>query len=55
MFIDFSGSLLLLVLAVLGLSLGVKIVPQGFVFVIQRLGKFHQTLAPGASFHCTLY
>lgn len=26
---------------------GVKLVPQGFQWVVQRLGKYHKTLAPG--------
>lgn len=26
---------------------GVKLVPQGYQWVVQRLGKYHQTLAPG--------
>jgi regulator of protease activity HflC (stomatin/prohibitin superfamily) len=26
---------------------GIRIVPQGFKFVVQRLGKFHTTLSPG--------
>jgi len=27
--------------------MGVRIVPQGFKYVVQRLGKYHATLAPG--------
>jgi regulator of protease activity HflC (stomatin/prohibitin superfamily) len=43
---------LIIVLAVLGLIVvtvfsGVKIVPQGFEYVIMRLGKYHATLKPG--------
>lgn len=29
------------------ISLGVRIVPQGFEYVVQRLGKYHVTLKPG--------
>ena len=29
------------------ISLGVRIVPQGFKYVVQRLGKYHTTLGPG--------
>jgi regulator of protease activity HflC (stomatin/prohibitin superfamily) len=37
----------LLLLVIITISMGVRIVPQGFKFVIQRLGKYHSTLAPG--------
>ncbi len=37
----------LVFLVVLTLSMGVKTVPQGSKFVVQRLGKFHTTLGPG--------
>ncbi len=36
-----------LFLVILTLGMGVKTVPQGSKFVIQRLGKFHKTLGPG--------
>ena len=29
---------------------GVKFVPQGFKWIVQRLGKYHQTLEPGLNF-----
>ena len=29
------------------ISMGVKLVPQGFKHVVQRLGKYHKTLGPG--------
>lgn len=29
---------------------GVRIVPQGFKWIVQRLGKYHQTLEPGLNF-----
>ncbi len=37
----------ILVLAAVTLGLGVRIVPQGSKHVVQRLGKYHATLAPG--------
>ena len=36
-----------LFLVVFTISLGVRIVPQGHKYVVQRLGKYHTTLAPG--------
>lgn len=39
----------LIVLGIVTLFMGVKIVPQGSKFVVQRLGKFHTTLSPGLS------
>ncbi len=35
------------IMIVVTISLGVRIVPQGSKFVVQRLGKFHTTLGPG--------
>jgi regulator of protease activity HflC (stomatin/prohibitin superfamily) len=32
------------------LAKGVRMVPQGFKFVVQRFGKYHQTLQPGLNF-----
>ena len=29
---------------------GVRLVPQGYKWVVQRLGKYHQTLEPGLNF-----
>lgn len=40
----------LVVLVLLTLFKGVKIVPQGYKWIIQRLGKYHQTLEPGLNF-----
>ena len=37
----------LIVLSLFTLFLGVKIVPQGTKYVVQRLGKYHSTLSPG--------
>ncbi|GGB85756.1 membrane protein [Marinobacterium zhoushanense] len=39
-----------LVLVIVTLALGVKTVPQGSKFVVQRLGKYHRTLGPGLNF-----
>lgn len=40
----------LVVLVLLTLFKSVKIVPQGYQWIIQRLGKYHQTLEPGLNF-----
>ena len=40
-------TLLFVVLVIFSISLGVRIVPQGYKFVVQRLGKYHTTLGPG--------
>jgi regulator of protease activity HflC (stomatin/prohibitin superfamily) len=40
-------TVIFLVLVLLTISLGVRIVPQGHKYVIQRLGKYHITLGPG--------
>ena len=37
----------LLVLVVVTIASGIKIVPQGYEYVIMRLGKYHVTLTPG--------
>jgi len=37
----------LVVLVFVTMSKGIRIVPQGFKFVVQRLGKYHDTLGPG--------
>lgn len=42
--IVFTG---VLVLVIVTLFLGIKLVPQGSKWVIQRLGKYHRTLSPG--------
>lgn len=39
--------IVLLILVLFTLFLGVRLVPQGSKFVVQRLGKYHGTLAPG--------
>lgn len=40
-------TVIFLLLVVFSISLGVRIVPQGYKFVVQRLGKYHATLGPG--------
>jgi len=49
-----TGSLAIFVaiLIAVGVTLakGVRLVPQGFKFVVQRFGKFHSTLQPGLNF-----
>ena len=40
----------LLILAAVTLFMGVKQVPQGSKWVVQRLGKYHRTLGPGLQF-----
>ena len=42
-----SITVIFLVLVVVTIFLGVRIVPQGYKFVVQRLGKYHATLGPG--------
>ncbi len=37
----------LLFLVIVTISMGVRLVPQGHKFVVQRLGKYHTTLSPG--------
>lgn len=34
-------------LVIFTISMGVRLVPQGYKFVVQRLGKYHSTLGPG--------
>lgn len=43
----FIVALALLFLALVTVSQGVRMVPQGFKWVVQRLGKYHTTLNPG--------
>jgi len=37
----------LLVMSMVTIAKGVRIVPQGSKYIVQRLGKFHKTLSPG--------
>ena len=39
--------IVVLVLVLIAVGFGIRIVPQGYVFVIERLGKYHNTLVPG--------
>jgi regulator of protease activity HflC (stomatin/prohibitin superfamily) len=52
--VHLSGSLIVIgILAfvvLLTIFLGVRIVPQGYKHVVQRLGKYHSTLNPGLNF-----
>ena len=38
---------MLVIVVIVTISLGVRLVPQGNKWVVQRLGKYHQTLGPG--------
>jgi len=40
----------LFALVVVTIFMGVRLVPQGYEFVVQRLGKYHLTLKPGLNF-----
>ena len=39
--------IVLLVLVLVTIAKGVRLVPQGSKWVVQRLGKYHTTLNPG--------
>ena len=45
-----TTALILLVVAVFFIIQSVKVVPQQNAWVVERLGKYHQTLTPGLSF-----
>ncbi|MCZ6494569.1 MAG: SPFH/Band 7/PHB domain protein, partial [Alphaproteobacteria bacterium] len=40
----------LVVLAIAVIFLGVKIVPQGFEYTVERFGRYTHTLRPGLNF-----
>ncbi|OTG85960.1 hypothetical protein B9T31_10240 [Acinetobacter sp. ANC 4558] len=44
--------ILLAILVFVGVTIfkGVRLVPQGYSWIVQRLGKYHQTLKPGLNF-----
>lgn len=42
--------IVLVALVVITFYKAIKIVPQGYKFIVQRLGRYHQTLEPGLSF-----
>jgi regulator of protease activity HflC (stomatin/prohibitin superfamily) len=43
-------AIVLLILAVIFISRTVRIVPQQHAWIVERLGKYHETLAPGLNF-----
>ena len=48
-----AGSIIVIaLLAFVGVTIfkGVRIVPQGYKWIVQRLGKYHTTLSPGLNF-----
>ena len=45
-----SVALILLVIAVIFITRSIKVVPQQHAWVVERLGKYHATLAPGLNF-----
>jgi regulator of protease activity HflC (stomatin/prohibitin superfamily) len=48
-----AGAIIVLaILVFVGVTIfkGVRIVPQGYSWIVQRLGKYHQTLKPGLNF-----
>lgn len=47
----FSGvSFFLIAFVLFTVYKGIRIVPQGYKWIVQRLGKYHQTLEPGLNF-----
>jgi regulator of protease activity HflC (stomatin/prohibitin superfamily) len=42
--------LAILAFAAVTIFKGVRIVPQGYKWIVQRLGKYHTTLSPGLNF-----
>ena len=48
-----AGAIIVLaILVFVGVTIfkGVRLVPQGYSWIVQRLGKYHQTLKPGLNF-----
>ena len=45
-----ENAIILLVIAVIFITRSVKVVPQQNAWVVERLGKYHATLAPGLNF-----
>jgi regulator of protease activity HflC (stomatin/prohibitin superfamily) len=43
------AAIALVVVVIVLIALGVRIVPQGFTYVVERLGRYHATLRPGLS------
>ena len=52
---DISVAILFIILIITILRLGIKVVPQSEVFVVERFGKFSRTLNAGLSLICLLY
>jgi regulator of protease activity HflC (stomatin/prohibitin superfamily) len=44
---EMAITIVFVVLVLITITLGVRIVPQGSKYVVQRLGKYHKTLLPG--------
>jgi len=48
-----TGQVIMMIIGVLlgsAVWAGIKVVPQGMNYVVQRIGKYHQTLKPGLNF-----
>ncbi len=45
-----TTAIILFIIAVIFITQSVKVVPQQHAWVVERLGKYHQTLTPGLSF-----
>lgn len=43
-------TIFLVALVIVTISMGVRTVPQGYKYIVQRLGKYHSTLSPGLNF-----
>ncbi|MDR2881267.1 MAG: paraslipin, partial [Azoarcus sp.] len=48
--VGFIVTVAILVLAFITISKGIRIVPQGTEWIVERLGKYHSTLLPGLNF-----
>jgi regulator of protease activity HflC (stomatin/prohibitin superfamily) len=47
---EFMLAIVVMLMVFITIFLGVRIVPQGHKFVVQRLGKYHKSLNPGLNF-----
>jgi regulator of protease activity HflC (stomatin/prohibitin superfamily) len=47
---EFMLAIVVMLMVFITIFLGVRIVPQGHKFVVQRLGKYHKVLNPGLNF-----
>ncbi|WLF82985.1 SPFH domain-containing protein [Moraxella sp. ZY210820] len=43
-------TIFLVALVIVTIAMGVRTVPQGYKYIVQRLGKYHSTLSPGLNF-----